>query len=112
MVLSFPGFVAGTVGGVASTAMRLATGERPETAYISGRESGGKISEFFGSPLHKVFNLFDSGKVYEQTKTVEGMNKFSELVQNADDYWAQKSSGKIPQGAFSQLVDTLLAGAV
>lgn len=91
-----------------ATAVGLAAGEGSK-AYEGGRKAGEKVGEAVGNPVQRLLNYFDSGKAYDASKTVAGMNWLMEQVNRADEYWNEKG---LPKGALPMMVDTLMVGSV
>lgn len=95
---------------LSSTAIGLATGESPTTAYQSGRKAGHKVNEWIGNPAQKIMSMLESGEIYEKAKTTQGMAWLTEQIENADRYWHEKSDGKVPLGSFAMLTETAMVG--
>lgn len=99
-----------TVGAqLGATAVGLASGEGNK-AYAGGRKVGHKVADAIGNPLQRLLRLFDSDKAYEASKTVAGMTWLTEQIENADQFWAEKTN--TPPGSVAMLADTLMVAGV
>lgn len=120
LVLGMPAFLIGTGAQLGATVHARAAGVPgeatpgtlyPFTAFTVGREAGREVGETFGSPLHKLMQMFDSGEAYEQAATTKGMEKLSTALEKAGVWVEENTGGRISRDAIPMFAEVLMAGA-
>jgi len=121
MALTAPKFVVGAGAGLGAAARQAVTGD-PKLAFTAGREAQMQVMEatFPESPigllphmpLQKIFQMFESGEVYEQSATSQGLQKFMRLLEETGVKVEQATGGRIPRDSVPMMVDTLMVGLI
>lgn len=106
LLVAFPLQVGAELGG---TVGAMAVGDK--RPYARGQEIGKKLSEPFANPAQKILAMLDSGEIYEQAKTTQGLNLLSEKIKAAGRWVERKTQGKIQSEAVEMFFDTAMLGA-